>query len=90
MNEVDDYVELIGKGGGREGRREGHISKYVLFRKLKTNREERREGRKNEEVVLTFSSHPHTHIKQTAMGEPDLIEIKGVTFCGKSALSSLR
>jgi len=28
--------------------------------------------------------------KQKAMGEPDLIEIKGVTFCGKSALSSLR
>ncbi|GAB5033732.1 trna wybutosine-synthesizing protein 1 homolog [Nannochloropsis oceanica] len=24
------------------------------------------------------------------MGEPDLIEIKGVTFCGKSALSTLR
>ena len=40
MNEVDDYVELIGKGGGEGGTEEGRADKQRSFVS-----EEKREGR---------------------------------------------
>jgi wyosine [tRNA(Phe)-imidazoG37] synthetase (radical SAM superfamily) len=39
------------------------------------------------DLTLTF---PVMCYIKPGIGEPDLIEIKGVTFCGKSDASSLR
>jgi len=43
MNEVDDYVELIGKGGGEGGREEGRSEKQIYF-VSEVKREGREEG----------------------------------------------